>query len=80
MVKLKHKNCNVWKLSIEFTATIYERIKKFPKSERYGLISQLKRTAISAPSNIAEGAARSSAKKRRRFYEIARSSLVEIDT
>lgn len=58
----------------------YELTKKFPDSERYGLISQLRRAAISVASNIAEGAARLSVKERRRFYEIARSSLVEIDT
>jgi four helix bundle protein len=53
---------------------------KFPKTELYGLISQMRRAAVSVASNIAEGASRSSAVERKRFYEIARSSLVEIDT
>ena len=80
MINLKHKNLDVWKLSIQLTTIIYDLTGNFPKTERYGLISQLRRAAISIPSNIAEGAARSSVKERRRFYEIARSSLVEIDT
>ncbi|HEX6982310.1 MAG TPA: four helix bundle protein [Balneolaceae bacterium] len=80
MIKLKHKKLNVWKLAIELTVNIYRITGKFPKSEVYGLASQLQRAAVSVPSNIAEGAARSSAKERKRFYEIARSSLVEIDT
>lgn len=80
MIALSHKNLTVWKLSIELTATIYEITGRLPDSERYGLVSQLRRAAVSIPSNIAEGAARSSKRERRRFYEIARSSLVEIDT
>jgi four helix bundle protein len=80
MINLAHKNLNVWKLSIALTAIIYEVTKDLPKSEQYGLTSQMRRAAVSVSSNIAEGAARSSKKERRRFYEIARSSLVEIDT
>ena len=53
---------------------------KLPQSEIYGLIAQLRRTAISVPSNIAEDSSTKSEIERNRFYEIARSSLVEIDT
>ncbi len=67
-------------MSISFVTMIYELTKDFPKSEIYGITSQLRRAAVSIPSNIAEGASRDSAKDRKRFYEIARSSLVEIDT
>lgn len=52
----------------------------FPKEELYGLILQIRRAAVSINSNIAEGASRKSVLERKRFYEIARSSLVEIDT
>ena len=80
MINLSHKKLDVWKLSINVTAIIYEITLLFPKHELYGLTSQLRRASVSVPSNIAEGAARKSAKERCRFYEIARSSLVEIDT
>jgi four helix bundle protein len=59
---------------------VHLSLQKFPKEELYGLISQIRRAAISVASNIAEGAARSSAVERKRFFEIARSSIVEIDT
>ena len=80
MINLSHKKLDVWKLSVKATADIYAITLLFPKHELYGLTSQLRRASVSIPSNIAEGAARKSAKERRRFYEIARSSLVEIDT
>ena len=80
MINLSHKKLDVWKASIKLTAIIYELTLLFPNHELYGLTSQLRRASVSIPSNIAEGAARKSAKERRRFYEIARSSLVEVDT
>lgn len=80
MIKLKHKELKVWQLSMELTAKIYDLTKSFPEHELYGLNTQLRRAAISIPSNIAEGSARSSSKERSRFYEISRSSLVEVDT
>lgn len=67
-------------MSVSFVTIIYELTKDFPKSEIYGITNQLRRAAVSIPSNIAEGASRDSAKDRKRFYEIARSSIVEIDT
>jgi len=80
MLELSHKKLNVWKLSMEFTSDIYEITKNLPQSEKYGLQNQLRRAAVSVPSNIAEGAARKSKNEKNRYYEIARSSLVEIDT
>lgn len=59
---------------------IYKLTQNFPQHELYGLVSQLRRAAISVCSNLSEGSARSSEKERNRFYEIARSSIVEIDT
>lgn len=80
MLNLNHKKLDVWKKSIEFVSDIYQSTDKFPKTEIYGLTNQLRRAAVSIPSNIAEGASRKSSLERKRFYEIARSSLVEIDT
>ena len=80
MIKLNHKKLDVWKLSFDLTINIYELTQLFPASEMYGLTSQLRRAAVSITSNIAEGAARSSIKERYRFFEISRSSLVEVDT
>jgi four helix bundle protein len=70
----------VWKKSIQMVEVVYSLTSQFPKTEQIGLTSQLRRSAISIPSNIAEGASRSSQKERSRFYEISRSSLVELDT
>ncbi|HMV26252.1 four helix bundle protein [bacterium] len=80
MLNLGHKNLDVWKLSIELVTKIYAITENFPKTEMYGITNQLRRAAVSVSSNIAEGAARRSQLERRRYYEIARSSLVEIDT
>jgi len=80
MLKLNHKNLDFWQLSITFTTKIYNLTNNFPNSEMYGLSRQLRRAAISVSSNIAEGAARKSKLERIRFFEMARSSIVEIDT
>lgn len=77
---LGHKKLDVWKAAVKFVAEVYRLTAQLPKEEIYGLTSQLRRAAVSVPSNIAEGAARKSSKERTRFYEIARSSLVEVDT
>lgn len=80
MLKLNHKKLTVWVKSIQLVKIIYSITTQFPKEELYGLTSQLRRASVSIPSNLAEGAARRSKAERSRFYEIARSSLVEIDT
>jgi four helix bundle protein len=80
MITLNHKKLDVYKTSIELVSEIYLLTESFPESENFGLISQLRRAAVSIPSNIAEGAARSSDAERKRFIQIARSSLVEVDT
>lgn len=59
---------------------IYTLTKLFPREEQFVLVTQLRRAAISVSSNLAEGASRKSVKEKKRFYEISRSSLVEIDT
>lgn len=80
MLNLSHKKLEVWKDSIELVTLVYEFTEHFPSEEKFGLISQMRRASVSVSSNISEGAARSSRKERKRFYEIARSSLVELDT
>lgn len=80
MLKLNHKNLDVWKSGVEFTKLIYSLTESFPKTEIFGISNQLRRASVSVVSNIAEGAARKSASERKRFFEISRSSLVEIDT
>jgi len=80
MLKLNHKNLKVWSESLTLVKMIYDLTKLFPQNEKFGLISQLNRAVVSVTSNIAEGSARSSNLDRKRFYQIARSSLVEIDT
>ena len=80
MLNLSHKKLDVWKNSIELTKQIYKITERFPKVEIYGLSNQLRRASVSIASNIAEGCARKSSMEKRRFLEISRSSLVEIDT
>ena len=75
-----HKDLNVWKRAIAFVTYIYKTTEKFPKSELYGLSSQLRRAAVSIPSNIAEGAARNHDKEFLQFLYIALSSSVEVET
>ena len=80
MLKLNHKNLDVWRLAIKFVSRIYKITAKYPKEELFGLTSQTRRAAISISANIAEGASRKSLTERKRFFEISRSSLVEVDT
>lgn len=63
-----------------FSSKIYQITVKFPESEKYGLVSQMRRAAVSIPSNIAEGASRSSRIEFRRYLEIALGSAYELET
>jgi len=80
MLKLNHKNLDVWRISLKLIKLLYVLTEKYPNSEQYGIISQIRRAAISTSLNIAEGSSRRTQNDRRRFYEISRYSLVEIDT
>ena len=80
MLTLSHKNLDVYKVSLALCKEVYRVTKYFPKEEQFVLISQIRRAAISVCCNIAEGASRFSGKEKKRFYEISRSSLVELDT
>ncbi len=75
-----YRDLVAWQKSIRWVAEIYRVTKKFPQDERFGLTSQLRRAAVSVPSNIAEGQARLSAADFRRFLGQARGSLVEVET
>ena len=75
-----YKDLKVWQKSIDLVDGIYEVTKKFPKEEIYGLTGQLKRAAISLPSNIAEGSSKRSTKEFMRFINIAYGSLAELET
>ena len=75
-----HKDLDVWKISIELVVDIYSLTKDYPDIEKYGLISQMQRCSVSIPSNIAEGAARTSTKEFAHFLSIALGSLAELDT
>ena len=75
-----HSDLDVWKLSIDLVEKIYILTKDFPKEELYCIVSQMRRAAISVPSNIAEGAARHSTKEFIRFLYISLGSLSELET
>ena len=69
----------VWKMAHKFVVDIYKLTKKFPREEMYGLVSQLRRAAISVTSNIAEGFCRFHYKDKMRFYYYARGSMSECE-
>jgi len=76
----KHQELRVWQQSMDLVEQIYSITKTFPDDERYGLISQMRRCAVSVPSNIAEGAARGSTQEFIRFLYISQGSLSELET
>lgn len=75
-----HKDLDVWNKAMAFAEKIYHLTKNFPKEEQFGLTSQIRRSAISIASNIAEGAARNSEKEFIQFLYVAMGSLSEIET
>lgn len=77
---MHHKDLEAWKEAINYVTKIYLVTNKFPKEEMYGLTSQIRRSAISIPSNIAEGCARYSSKETSRFLDISLGSIAELET
>lgn len=69
-----------WQQAHLFAVGVYKTTKDFPASEQFGITSQLRRAAVSIPSNIAEGFSRSSSKEKLQFYAVARASLVEVQS
>ena len=75
-----HKDLDVWKKSMDFITRLYKVTTTFPRDEIYGLTNQMRRAAVSIPSNIAEGAARRSNKEYIQFLYIALGSAAELET
>lgn len=75
-----YKELLVWQKARILVKDVYDVTNKFPSSEKYGLISQIQRSAVSIPSNIAEGCGKNSEKELIRYLEIANSSTFELET
>lgn len=75
-----HRKLDVWKKAMDFVKDIYQGTESFPKAEIYGLTSQMRRAAVSIPSNLAEGAARKGIKEFKQYLNIAQGSISELDT
>ncbi len=75
-----HKKLDVWQLEVDVAVEIYETTEDFPKEVKYSLADQMRRAAVSVPSNIAEGAARQTKKEFINYLHIAQGSLSELDT
>ena len=75
-----HKDLDIWKMSIDLVKDVYALTESFPKDEQFGLTSQLRRAAVSIPSNIAEGSARNGNKEFIQFCYISLGSLSEVET
>ena len=75
-----HENLEVWKKAIQFVIEIYEATRDFPNDEKFGLISQLRRAAVSIAANIAEGAGRKGSKEFVHFLSNSQGSASEVET
>jgi four helix bundle protein len=75
-----HRDLDVWRTAIDLAKDVYEVTQRYPKEEVFGLVAQMRRCAVSIPSNIAEGAARNSRKEFLQFLHIALGSAAELDT
>ena len=78
-LELSHTKLDIFKVSKSFVLNCYRETKTFPPEEKFGIVQQIRRAALSVHLNIAEGCSRRSAAERKRFYEIARDSAIEID-
>lgn len=79
MLELSHKKLIAWQKAIAMLPLVYNICQKLPKEEIFNLVIQMKRAALSVSNNLAEGAARKTKAEKNRFFEISRSSIVEID-
>jgi four helix bundle protein len=75
-----YRDLEVWKLAISFVKDIYQATERFPANENYGLTQQIRRAAVSIPSNIAEGQVRNSSREFNHFLAIALGSAAELET
>ena len=76
----QYKKLKIWQKVIELNLLVYENSIRFPREERFGLTQQIRRSAVSIPSNIAEGSGRMSEKEFKYFLSIAYGSCCELDT
>lgn len=79
-LELAHTKLDIFSVSKAFVLLCYKETKSFPTEEKFALTQQIRRAALSVHLNIAEGCSRKSIAERKRYYEIARGSVVEIDT
>ena len=80
MNRYSYKNLNVYQDAKAFVVAVYKLLDSFPDSEKFALCNQIRRAAISATSNIAEGVSRTSNKEKIHFLEIAYASMMEVDS
>ena len=73
-----YENLEVWQLSHDLAVKVYQVTSRFPDSEKYGLVSQIRRAAVAIPTNVVEGNARSHRREYVQFCHIARASAVEV--
>jgi four helix bundle protein len=78
-LKLNHQKLEVFTMSRQFVLECYKMSNTLPGDERFGMTTQIRRAAVSVYLNIAEGSSRKSETERKRYYEIARGSVIEID-
>jgi four helix bundle protein len=76
---LNHQKLQIYSVSRQFVLECYKLTKMLPIDEKFGMIAQIRRAALSVHLNVAEGASRKSETERKRYYEIARGSVIEID-
>ena len=77
---MHYKELEAWKESMNLVTNVYQMTKSYPKTELFGIISQIRRCVVSIPSNIAEGVVKHSDKETLRFLDIAIGSLAELET
>jgi four helix bundle protein len=76
----EYRDLDAWQLAMHIVISIYRLTRAFPPEEKFGLVAQLRRAAVSIPSNIAEGHSRIGAPEFRRFVSMARGSVAEVET
>jgi len=79
-LELAHTKLDIFKVCKSLVLNCYKQTRDFPNEEKFGLLTQIRRAALSVHLNVAEGSSRKSIAERKRFYEIARSSVIEVDT
>ena len=78
-IQLKHKSLDVYSAVRELATEVYKVSLMLPSEERFNLVQQIRRAALSVKSNLAEGCSRRSEAERKRYFEVSRGSVIEID-